>query len=141
MPSLHDARLVSLLGALMSAAYCIIAIAMSATVKHGPGNEVNYNPAQVEHSNLTRIMGIFNAMTTVFFAYGGHNVALEIQATIGITEKHPSTVRPMMIGVHWTFVITGMDTCRHALVVFVGMFMSRDRRAAEICERNVATIS
>jgi hypothetical protein len=36
MPSLHDARLSSLLGALMSAAYCIIAVAMSATVKPGP---------------------------------------------------------------------------------------------------------
>ena len=109
MPSLHDARLVSLLGALMSAAYCIIAVVMSATIK--PGSEVNYDPAKVPHSNLTRIMGIFNAMTTVFFAYGGHNVALEIQATIGITEKHPTTVKPMMTGVHWTFVITGAGIC------------------------------
>jgi hypothetical protein len=42
MPSLHDARLSSLLGALMSAAYCIIAVAMSATVKPGPEVSLQY---------------------------------------------------------------------------------------------------
>lgn len=106
MPSLHDARLVSLLGALMSAAYCIIAVGMCATIRPGPN--VNYDPAKMPISTLARVMGIFNAMTTVFFAYGGHNVALEIQATIGIDEKNPSTVNPMMRGVNWTFLITGV---------------------------------
>jgi hypothetical protein len=70
--------------------------------------QVNYNPAAVERSSIDNVMGIFNAMTTIFFAYGGHNVALEIQATIGITEKNPTTVRPMMRGVNWTFFITGV---------------------------------
>ena len=78
---------------------------MCATIKHT--SPVNYNPSRVEHSTLERIMGIFNAMTTVFFAYGGHNVALEIQATIGINERNPSTVKPMIQGVNWTFFITG----------------------------------
>lgn len=119
LPSLHDARLVSLLGALMSAAYCIIAVAMSATVKPGP--EVQYNPAAVPRSGLTRAMGIFNAMTTIFFAYGGHNVALEIQATIGITERNPSTVRPMMRGVNWTFLVTGVLLCSTAADVLASV--------------------
>lgn len=69
--------------------------------------QVNYNPAAVPRSSIANIMGIFNAMTTIFFAYGGHNVALEIQATIGMTEKNPFTVRPMMRGVNRTFLITG----------------------------------
>jgi hypothetical protein len=69
--------------------------------------QVNYNPAAVDRSNTARLMGIFNAMTTVFFAYGGHNVALEIQATIAIDDKTPTTVRPMMKGVNWTFFVTG----------------------------------
>lgn len=103
---MHDVRLVSLLGALMSAAYCLIAVAMSASVKHT--TPVNYDPAQVERSTMARIMGIFNAMTTVFFAYGGHNVALEIQATLRINERQISTVKPMMRGVNWTFFITGL---------------------------------
>lgn len=78
MPSLHEARLCSLLGALMSVAYCTIAVVMSATVNPASHN-VSYDPATVERSTTARVMGIFNAMTTVFFAYGGHNVALELQ--------------------------------------------------------------
>jgi hypothetical protein len=110
LPSLHDAHLVLLLGALMSAAYCIIAMAMSATVRPGP--EVNYNPAAAHRSPVERVMGIFNALTTVLFAYGGHNVALEIQATIPIGGKYPlSTVQRMMRGVNVTFVVTGACWC------------------------------
>jgi hypothetical protein len=106
LPSFDHIRFVSLLGALMSAAYCIIAVVMSATVKPGP--EVNYSPAAVARSPVERVMGIFNALTTVLFAYGGHNVALEIQATIPVGGKHPlSTVPAMMRGVNVTFVVTG----------------------------------
>lgn len=93
----------------MSAAYCAIAIVMSATVRPGP--HVNYNPAMVPQSQFERTMGVFNAMTTVFFAYGGHNVALEIQATIPSDSQtpnmHTSTVPAMMRGVNVTFLITG----------------------------------
>jgi len=107
LPSLHDARLISLLGALMSASYCLIAIVMSGTVRPGP--EVNYNPAAVQRTPIERVMGVFNAMTTVLFAYGGHNVALEIQATIPVGGKHPSSSVPaMMRGVNWTFLVTGL---------------------------------
>jgi len=42
----------------------------------------------------------------VFFAYGGHNVALEIQATIAVNDKQPSTVPAMMKGVNYTFLVT-----------------------------------
>lgn len=105
LPSMHDVRLVSLLGILMSAAYCIIAIVMSAKVH--PTN-VSYNPAAVSRTPIERVMGIFNAMTTIFFTYGGHNVALEIQATIPTGGKHPLTTVPvMMLGVNVTFIVTG----------------------------------
>lgn len=118
LPSMHDARLVSLMGALMSAAYCTIAVVMSAAVKPGP--EVNYNPAVVARSPIERVMGIFNALTTVLFAYGGHNVALEIQATIPVGGKHPLTTVPaMMRGVNVTFVVTGL--C-YFLVSIVGFY-------------------
>jgi amino acid permease len=53
-------------------------------------------------------MGIFNALTSILFAYGGHNVALEIQATLPVDQKHPSTVPPMMKGVNVTFIVTGL---------------------------------
>jgi hypothetical protein len=98
----------------MSAAYCTIAIVMSGTAK--PSGTVNYNPAAVPRSSVDRVMGVFNAMTTVFFAYGGHNVALEIQATIPSDSKtpnmHTSTVPAMMRGVNVTFLITGESLSR-----------------------------
>eukprot|EP00878_Enallax_costatus_P009298 GHUV01009718.1.p1 GENE.GHUV01009718.1~~GHUV01009718.1.p1 ORF type:complete len:332 (+),score=46.62 GHUV01009718.1:660-1655(+) len=107
LPSFDDLRMVSLLGALMSLAYCTIAVAMSATVN--PGTSVNYSPALVHKAPVKRVMDVFNALTTVFFAYGGHNVALEIQATIPCGGTHPSsTVSTMMKGVNVTFLLTGL---------------------------------
>jgi hypothetical protein len=40
---------------------------------------------------------------------GGHNIALEIQATIPVgADSNQSSVPIMMRGVHWTFVATGL---------------------------------
>jgi hypothetical protein len=69
LPSFDDIRWVSLLGSLMSMAYCIIAFAMSASVKPA-ANSVSYVPAAVPRSTLDRVMGIFNALTSILFAYG-----------------------------------------------------------------------
>jgi formate hydrogenlyase subunit 3/multisubunit Na+/H+ antiporter MnhD subunit len=68
LPSFDDIRWVSLLGSLMSMAYCIIAFAMSASVRPEPS--VSYVPAAVQRSTLDRVMGIFNALTSILFAYG-----------------------------------------------------------------------
>jgi len=54
----------------MSVAYCTIAVVMSATV-HPTG--VNYSPANVERSSTDRLMGIFNAMTTVSSRLPAHD--------------------------------------------------------------------
>ncbi|KAF8060318.1 LHT2 [Scenedesmus sp. PABB004] len=108
LPSFNELSLVSLLGAIMSVAYCTIAVAMSATV-NPPHGSVGYDPMAVPRSPVSRTMGIFNAISSVLFAYGGHNVALEIQATIPIGGKHPaSSVPAMMRGVNITFVVTGL---------------------------------
>jgi hypothetical protein len=105
--------MISLLGAIMSAAYCLIATVASATVKPAP--DVNYSPANIVETPVERAMGVFNALTTVLFAYGGHNVALEIQATIPVGGKHASTSVPaMMRGVNVTFVVTGETTAAAA---------------------------
>jgi len=69
LPSFDDILLVSMLGSLMSMAYCLIAFIMSATVKPGP--TTNYIPAAVERSTIDKVMGIFNALTSILFAYGG----------------------------------------------------------------------
>lgn len=67
LPSFNELSLVSLAGALMSVAYCTIAVAMSATVEP---SSVNYDPAHVERTGVERAMGIFNALTSILFAYG-----------------------------------------------------------------------
>lgn len=118
LPSFNELGMVSLLGALMSVCYCTIAVAMSGVSinSHGTGT-VNYNPALVSRTPLEKAMGIFNAMTTILFAYGGHNIALEVQATLPVSPKEPSTVPRMMKGVNWTFCITGLA---YFLVSIVG---------------------
>ncbi|KAF8065609.1 LHT2 [Scenedesmus sp. PABB004] len=108
LPSFNELSLVSLLGAIMSVGYCAIAVAMSATISPAPGT-VSYDPMAVPRSPVSRAMGVFNAISRVLFAYGGHNVALEIQATIPIGGKHPaSSVPAMMRGVNATFILTGL---------------------------------
>ena len=47
--------------------------------------DVQYNLDGV--SRLEGIMGCFNALGTIAFAYGGHNVVLEIQ--VSSSDKHP----------------------------------------------------
>ena len=93
----------SLLGALMSFCYCSIAVVMCFMVRPDM-SVVSYDPT-AGRSTTEIVFGVFNALSTVLFAYGGHNIALEIQATLPFP---PSTVPPMMRGVHVTFVLTGL---------------------------------
>eukprot|EP00882_Tetradesmus_deserticola_P000139 GHRQ01000155.1.p1 GENE.GHRQ01000155.1~~GHRQ01000155.1.p1 ORF type:complete len:391 (+),score=123.08 GHRQ01000155.1:506-1678(+) len=118
LPSFNELSIVSLLGAIMSVAYCIIAVAMSARV-HPDKATMNYAPELVERTPIERTMGIFNAITTVLFAYGGHNVALEIQATLPINAQHQSSVPRMEKGVHITFVVTA---AAYFLVAILGFY-------------------
>jgi hypothetical protein len=48
---------------------CIAVQVMSLRVRPDKGT-VNYDPSMVERSGIERAMGIFNAVTTVLFAYG-----------------------------------------------------------------------
>jgi hypothetical protein len=50
------------------------------------------------------VMNIFNALGTVAFAYAGHNVVLEIQATIPSTPERPSKT-PMWRGVVLAYIV------------------------------------
>jgi hypothetical protein len=43
-------------------------------------------------SDMDRVFGFFNALGTIAFAYAGHNVVLEIQATLPSTPDRPSKV-------------------------------------------------
>ena len=96
---------VSAFGALMSIGYCAIATGLAAAYRvQGGGPAASYvSSTLTEPSPVKRVINLFAAMSTVLFAYGGHNIALEIQATL----PRPPTVKRMMRGVNIAFVITG----------------------------------
>jgi ABC-type phosphate/phosphonate transport system permease subunit len=59
------------------------------------------------HNNASTVRYV----SSLFFVCdpaGGHNVALEIQATLPINAQHKSTVPRMEKGVHITFVVTAL---------------------------------
>jgi amino acid transporter len=53
------------------------------------------------------VLSFFNALGTVAFAYAGHNVVLEIQATIPSTPEKPSK-KPMWRGVIVAYIIVAV---------------------------------
>lgn len=98
VPNFHKLSAISLLAAVMSISYSTIAIGVSAHAGRQPGAEYNLNG----FTKAEGVFGIFNALGTIAFAYGGHNVVLEIQSTIPSNPKagvENPTAKPMMFGV------------------------------------------
>lgn len=104
LPDLGSLGWVSGVGAIMSILYSVGGSALSF---HSalPRDQVNYDPGSVQCNQQTYrvVLSVFSSITTIFFAFGGHNIALEIQS---ILPHPPCTVRPMMRGVHVAFVLT-----------------------------------
>ncbi|MCI14071.1 lysine histidine transporter 1-like, partial [Trifolium medium] len=78
----------------MSLSYSTIAWAASA--HKGVIENVDYGYKAT--TTPGKVFGFFNALGDVAFAYAGHNVVLEIQATIPSTPEKPSK-GPMWRGV------------------------------------------
>ena len=76
-PNFNALTMVSLAAALMSVSYSTIAF--GASVAHGRIPDVQYNLDGYTLAN--GLFGVWNALGTVAFAYGGHNVVLEIQVS------------------------------------------------------------
>ncbi|CAK0780427.1 hypothetical protein CVIRNUC_005050 [Coccomyxa viridis] len=90
IPDFHSLWWVSLLGAAMSAMYSTIAFAASvAAGTQGASYELR------RESKALQIFGAFNALGTVMFAFGGHAILLEVQATM---QMPPSPLLSMMRG-------------------------------------------
>ena len=77
-PNFHKLSAVSLAAAIMSISYSTIAIGVSAHAGRQPDAEYNLDG----FTRAEGIFGIFNALGTIAFAYGGHNVVLEIQVRV-----------------------------------------------------------
>lgn len=114
-PNFNSISIISLSAAAMSLSYSTIA--WTASVKKGLAPDVDYTVKSTSTSD-----GVFNflsALGDVAFAYAGHNVVLEIQATMPSTPEAPSK-KPMWKGVILAYI--GVAFC-YFPVAFIGYYM------------------
>ncbi|XP_059433891.1 lysine histidine transporter-like 8 [Corylus avellana] len=104
LPSLNSIAGVSLIGAITAIGYCTLIWVLS--VAKGRLPNVSYNPVQAK-TQIAQVFSVLNALGIVAFAFRGHNLILEIQATMPSSEKHPSRV-PMWKGVKLAYLLIAM---------------------------------
>lgn len=75
--------------------------------------DVDYGPTDASRSGM--VFNFFSALGDVAFAYAGHNVVLEIQATIPSTPEKPSK-GPMWKGVIVAYIVVAVCYFPVALV-------------------------
>ncbi|CAM8885936.1 unnamed protein product [Rhodiola kirilowii] len=103
LPNFNSISGVSLAAAVMSLVYSTIA--WVASVKRGVQPNVSYAPRSTSTSGI--VFDFFSALGNVAFAYAGHNVVLEIQATMPSTPEKPSKV-PMWRGVVVAYIVVAI---------------------------------
>eukprot|EP00246_Nothoceros_aenigmaticus_P010382 TRINITY_DN2685_c0_g1_i1.p1 TRINITY_DN2685_c0_g1~~TRINITY_DN2685_c0_g1_i1.p1 ORF type:complete len:527 (+),score=38.12 TRINITY_DN2685_c0_g1_i1:182-1582(+) len=101
LPNFNSISGVSLAAAVMSLSYSTIA--WVASVHKGRSEGVSYSLPPGK-SDISIVFNVFSALGTVAFAYAGHNVVLEIQATIPSTPEKPSKIA-MWRGVLVAYVV------------------------------------
>lgn len=113
LPNFNSISGVSLLAAVMSLTYSTIA--WVASLKKGVIEQVDYTPRGKTPTN--NVFNFLSALGDVAFAYAGHNVVLEIQATLPSTPEKPSK-GPMWRGVVVAYIIVALCYFPVALVGF-----------------------
>lgn len=103
LPNFNSISWVSLVAAIMSLSYSTIA--WSASVDKGVQPDVEYG--YKAKSTIGTVFNFFSALGDVAFAYAGHNVVLEIQATIPSTPEKPSK-GPMWKGVIVAYIVVAL---------------------------------
>ncbi|KAF5479769.1 hypothetical protein F2P56_000561 [Juglans regia] len=103
LPNLNAISGVSLAAAVMSLSYSTIAWGASVDKGVQPNVEYGYKAK----STTGTVFNFFNALGAVAFAYAGHNVVLEIQATIPSTPEKPSK-GPMWRGVVVAYIVVAL---------------------------------
>ncbi|XP_055802007.1 lysine histidine transporter 1-like [Solanum dulcamara] len=111
-PNFNSISFVSFLAAVTSLSYSTIG--WGASVHKGIGPDVEYG--QRSSTQVGRVFSAFHALGEVAFAYAGHNVVLEIQATMPSTPENPCK-KPMWKGVIVAYIIVAI--C-YFPVAFVG---------------------
>ncbi|XP_031276063.1 lysine histidine transporter-like 8 [Pistacia vera] len=95
LPNLNSLAYVSFVGAITAVGYCSFIWVVS--VATGPIALVSYEPVRAG-SQIEQMVSVVNALGNIAFAFRGHNLILEIQATMPSDEKYFSQV-PMWKGV------------------------------------------
>ncbi|KAJ3681161.1 hypothetical protein LUZ60_015650 [Juncus effusus] len=103
LPNFNSISGISLAAAVMSLSYSTIA--WVASVDKGKQPNVSYDYRAT--TKVGKIFDFFSALGDVAFAYAGHNVVLEIQATIPSTPEKPSK-KPMWRGVIVAYIIVAL---------------------------------
>ncbi|CAA2999190.1 lysine histidine transporter-like 2 [Olea europaea var. sylvestris] len=103
LPNFNSISVISFSAAVMSLTYSVIAWATS--LAKGAQANVSYGPRS--STTTGNVFNFFNALGDVAFAYAGHNVVLEIQATIPSTPEKPSK-GPMWKGVIFAYIIVAI---------------------------------
>lgn len=104
LPNLNSIAGVSLVGSLTAVGYCTAIWAVS--VDQGRLPNVSYNPVRSK-TEISKIFDVLNALGIIAFAFRGHNLILEIQATMPSSEKHPSSI-PMWRGVKVAYSLVAL---------------------------------
>ncbi|KAL2529095.1 Lysine histidine transporter 1 [Forsythia ovata] len=103
LPNFNAISGVSLAAAVMSLSYSTIAWGASVDKGVQPGVEYGYKAT----TTAGTVFNFFSALGEVAFAYAGHNVVLEIQATIPSTPEKPSK-GPMWRGVIVAYIVVAL---------------------------------
>lgn len=115
LPNFNSISGVSLAAAVMSLSYSTIAWGASADKGLQPNVQYGYRAT----TKVGTVFNFFSALGEVAFAYAGHNVVLEIQATIPSTPEKPSKI-PMWRGVIVAYIVVAL--C-YFPVAFVGYYI------------------
>ncbi|KAG8383273.1 hypothetical protein BUALT_Bualt05G0167400 [Buddleja alternifolia] len=118
LPNFNSLSVISLSAAVMSLVYS--SVAWMASLHKGVQSNVSYGLRG--SSKPANVLNFFNAMGDIAFAYAGHNVVLEIQATIPSTPERPSK-KPMWKGVIFAYIIVAI--C-YFPVAFIGYYIFGD---------------
>ncbi|KAL6983839.1 hypothetical protein U1Q18_017213 [Sarracenia purpurea var. burkii] len=106
LPNFNSISGVSLLAAFMSLTYSTIAWVVTLRKGiHDHGTPVDYSPRGKNTTN--QVFNFLSALGDVAFAYAGHNVVLEIQASLPSTPERPSK-RAMWKGVVVAYIIVAL---------------------------------
>eukprot|EP00252_Welwitschia_mirabilis_P006898 TRINITY_DN1784_c0_g1_i1.p1 TRINITY_DN1784_c0_g1~~TRINITY_DN1784_c0_g1_i1.p1 ORF type:complete len:540 (-),score=25.32 TRINITY_DN1784_c0_g1_i1:523-2142(-) len=104
LPNLNSIAGLSLIGAVTAITYCTMAWALS--VSRPRPSAISYSILKAKTDTATAFM-VLNSLGIVAFAFRGHNLALEIQATMPSSLKHPAHI-PMWRGAKVAYVLIAM---------------------------------